>query len=97
MNKLEQEVIESGLCPKCNAPTDHHYVITGPYEGVEHLVRIHYTLNCGICGYKESRRMYIPLEAMHSLRYLLIPSVRLFLERVYLVSRVSLPVGKRGE
>ncbi|MCX8195886.1 MAG: hypothetical protein N3F67_02245 [Acidilobaceae archaeon] len=76
---LRSEFRELGLCPACSTPVEYAYVMSGP-EG--EALRVIVSVECPICGHKESRGLLFPLNAVYLIRYLFRPTVGLFLERV---------------
>ncbi|MEM1861832.1 MAG: hypothetical protein QXD28_06460 [Acidilobaceae archaeon] len=79
---LKLESRELGLCPKCTAPLEFTYTLTGPEGGDSITVSL--IAECGICGYRESRSLVFPLTALYTIRHLFQPTVKIFIERVRL-------------
>ncbi len=77
------------LCPSCGVPGTYRYTIEGPVDrDGERYVRITYSFTCEVCGYRDAGELYVPLEGLHRMRYLLIPEVMAYLERVRLAAQI---------
>ncbi len=79
---VKLEFREIGLCPKCSAPIEYLYTLSGP-EG-EDGVRVYVVSECPICGFKESKNLLFPLDPFYSIRHLFQPTVKIFVEKVKL-------------
>ncbi|AFZ71236.1 hypothetical protein Calag_1538 [Caldisphaera lagunensis DSM 15908] len=87
---IEEEIVEPGLCPYCNSPTDYTYHIEGPImNDNEAYVEIKYKINCKSCGYSNSKSLYIPLNSFYLLKYMLTPKARIVLEKIKIVSDIK--------
>ncbi|GAB6147651.1 hypothetical protein [Stetteria hydrogenophila] len=80
-------VEKEGLCPRCGGPAVYHYTVEAPVEhdGVQ-AARFSYSVSCLACGFRESKKVYIPLSAAYMLRYIIDPSLRGVIERAKLVA-----------
>jgi len=78
---------EVGLCPKCSAPIEYSYTLSGP-EG-EDGVRIYVSCECPVCGFRESRNLLFPLGPLYSIRHLFQPTIKIYLEKVRLTSELK--------
>ncbi|MFP3143871.1 MAG: hypothetical protein RXQ93_02485 [Caldisphaera sp.] len=86
---MKEKIIEAGICPYCNAPTDYKYEIDGPImKDNEPYVEISYQVNCTLCGFNESRTIYIPLSGLYVLRYMLTPRSRIALEKIKILTDI---------
>lgn len=83
---LRHEVREYGLCPNCSTPAEYRYTLSGPEGGG---VRIEYTVVCEICGFSEAKILVFPVDALYSIRMLLEPSTRIFIEKVKIVGEIK--------
>ncbi|MDM7274569.1 MAG: hypothetical protein P3X22_000365 [Thermoprotei archaeon] len=84
---LKLEFRELGLCSRCSAPIEYSYTLSGPEDGGS--VRVFLTVDCGVCGFKESKNMVFPLNALYSIRYMFHPTVKIFLEKVRLAAELK--------
>ncbi len=78
-----------GLCPRCGGPAVYNYKVEAPIDdaGVQ-AARFSYEASCLACGFKESKKIYIPLNVAYMLRYMLEPSLRGVLEKAKLIADV---------
>ena len=73
------------LCPKCGAPAaEFRYELEGSVGVEKPMVRITYSLECSVCGYKEDMKASMPLHAAYRLRHLMEPPPKLLLEKMWL-------------
>ncbi|MEM1873944.1 MAG: hypothetical protein QXS85_05085 [Acidilobaceae archaeon] len=93
MSTLRHEVREYGLCPNCSTPAEYRYALSGPEGGG---VRVQYSVSCEICGFSEQKVMVFPLDALYSIRMLLEPSTRVFVEKVKIASEIKARVRSAG-
>jgi hypothetical protein len=84
---VKLEFREIGLCPKCSAPIEYYYTLSGP-EG-EDGVRIYVISECPICGFKDSKNLLFPIDPVHSIRHLFQPTVKIFIEKVKLAKELK--------
>ena len=91
MGLVRERIVEAGLCPSCGAPaTEYEYVVEGPLEsGGSTWARIIYNVRCAVCKYSETKKIMIPLKALYSLRYLISPTARIAIEKIWLVKEVK--------
>jgi hypothetical protein len=52
---VKLELREVGLCPKCSAPIEYLYTLSGP-EG-EGGVRVYVVSECPVCGFRDSKNL----------------------------------------
>jgi len=88
-NKMK--VRGEALCPKCGSIGIYEYVLEGPFEASSKeksdIIEISYTFRCLVCGYRERKKILVSLQGLYPLRHLLNPEVKVFLEKVYLLSK----------
>lgn len=87
MLTLTGSVEREGLCPRCNGPAVYRYKLEAPAEDPGGpAARLSYEVSCLACGFKESRRVVMPLDVAYMVRYILDPSLRGVLERAKLIA-----------
>jgi len=84
---IRLEFREVGLCPKCSAPIEYLYTLSGP-EG-EDGVRVYMVSECPICGFRESKNLLFPLEPFYNIRHLFQPTIKIFVEKVKLTKELK--------
>lgn len=90
---VKLEFREVGLCPRCSAPIEYSYSLSGP-EG-DDGIRVYVTSECSVCGFRESKNLLFPLSPMYSIRHLFQPTVKIFIEKVRLTSELKRMEGAR--
>ncbi len=87
---IQEDLVEAGLCPYCNSPTDYVYHIEGPImNDNEPYVEIKYSIKCKSCGYSISKSLLIPLNSFYLLKYMLTPKARIILEKIKIISDIK--------
>jgi hypothetical protein len=84
---VKLELREVGLCPKCSAPIEYLYTLSGP-EG-EGGVRVYVVSECPVCGFRDSKNLLFPLDPVYSIRHLFQPTVKIFIEKVKLAKELK--------
>ncbi len=85
---MELEYSELGFCPRCDAPgAEYRYVLTGPRGDATVVVEAR--IQCPVCGYRSVKRIAFPLEALYAIRYMLVPSLRVGVEKMYVAARIA--------
>lgn len=86
----KDRITETGICPNCGGPTDYIYEIEGPIiKDDEPFIEIKYSVKCKLCGFEDTKSMYISINGLYPLRYLLTPRMRLVLERIKILSDIK--------
>jgi len=88
-NKLK--IRGEAICPKCGSIGIYEYILERPLETSSEeksdVIEINYTFRCLVCNYKERKKILVSLQGLYPLRHLLNPEVKVFLEKIYLVSK----------
>lgn len=88
-NKLK--IKGEAICPKCGSLGIYEYVLEGPIknpsQNFSSAIKIHYSFKCMTCDYHEDKKLIVPLHGLYPLRHLLNSEAKVFLERIYLLSK----------
>jgi hypothetical protein len=89
---LETRAIERpAVCSSCGAPGTYSYVVSGPVNrDGDTFIEVKYHFKCEVCGHTEEGTVYVPLEGLYRLRYLLVPEAMAVIERAKVLTEVSL-------
>ena len=80
---------EVGICPSCGGISNYIYEINGPREDDPSILDVHVKVSCSICGYKEEKKIILPVKAFYILRYLFQPEIRLVSEKLMYLSSMK--------
>ncbi len=84
-----------GDCPKCGAPTaSYKYTVRGPFGDERENVEIEVSIKCDMCGYSDTKKIIFPVKALWLVKYLLVPEVRPYVEKLYLLHKVRIVEGE---
>lgn len=89
MPTVTGSIEREGLCPRCGGPALYAYKAEAPVDSSGRpAARFSYTVTCLACGFKESKKVYVPLDVAYMLRYMVDPALRGVLERAKLIADV---------
>ncbi len=91
IQRLNINVKGEGICPRCGGIGTFRYELTGPINiednNQKELIEIIYVFKCMVCGYEEQRKLLVPIEGLYYLRHLFRSDIRVFLEKIKLLSK----------
>ncbi|MEB3861450.1 MAG: hypothetical protein GSR84_04430 [Desulfurococcales archaeon] len=84
---IRETVEELGECPRCGGIARYIYDIEALKSNLEN-VNIRARIECDLCGFRDDKRIIIPLKALIVIKYLLNPEARLIAEKIRLLTQI---------
>ncbi|MGC9113246.1 hypothetical protein [Acidilobus sp.] len=85
-----RSIVRPAVCPSCGALGEYHYEVSGPVvRDGQAFIEVKHHFRCEACGHVEEGTVYVPLEGLYRLRYLLVPEAMAVVEKAKLVSELS--------
>jgi len=85
---IKDSVEGLGECPRCGGIASYIYEIEALSRSISD-VEVRVSISCEICGYRDSKKIVIPLRALMIMKYLLIPEARLIAEKIRALTHIK--------
>lgn len=85
---LRETIEELGECPRCGGIASYTYEVEGLVDTPEN-VTIRVRVDCDICGYRDTKKIIVPLKALVVMKYLLTPRARLAVEKIRVLTSIK--------
>ena len=85
---IRETIDELGECPVCGGIASYTYDLEAFKNSLD-TVTIRARIRCDICGFRDEKKIIIPLKALIVMKYLLNPEARLVAEKLRLMTQLK--------